>query len=75
MGIIEQLATKAMVKTVRKSIPVATTEKLIQHYNKIQEAYRSTDDIRAQGELLMLKQDIHAELERRGYLRPQLDGK
>lgn len=74
MGMIEQLATKAMVKTVRKSIPVASSEKLIKHYNKLQEAYRSTDDIRAQAELDKLKEDIRAELERRGDVKPQRSG-
>lgn len=68
MGFLERMATKGMVKTVRKSLPGASSEKLTKHYNKINEAYRMTDDIRAQGELLELQNEIRAELERRGDL-------
>lgn len=65
MGLLERMATKAMVKTVRKSLPVASTEKLTKHYNQLLEAQRLTDDVRSQGELQGLKADILAELERR----------
>ncbi|MEP0325113.1 hypothetical protein [Bauldia litoralis] len=66
MGLFSRMATKATVATVRKSLPNASPEKLVAHYNTLQEAYRSTDDVRSQGEIIALQQEILAELDRRG---------
>lgn len=66
MGIFKRWSTKVMLGTVRKSLPDATAEKLVTHYNKLQEAYRLTDDVQEQAEILRLQQDIAAELGRRG---------
>ena len=50
MGMIERMAAKAMIATVRKSLPGASDEKLVKHYNKLQKAYRMTDDVHSQAD-------------------------
>jgi hypothetical protein len=66
MGFFSRWATRTMISTVRASLPNASNEKLIEHYNRLIEAKRNTDDIRNQQDLASLQNEIMAELEKRG---------
>lgn len=66
MGMLERLATKKMAATVQKSLTKASPEQLVQHWNKLQEIHRTTSDLSTLAELAKLKEDILAELKRRG---------
>jgi len=69
MGFVARLATKSMCATIRKSLPNASVEKLMQHYNKLIELRRAADDMedwKLSHEVLELSFDVGDELERRG---------
>ena len=73
MGFIRQASTRIMVKTVRSTISVATSDKLVSHYNKCNELYRNSNDDKCQQMLAMLQIDLSHELARRGIITDMME--
>jgi hypothetical protein len=68
MGFMARMATKAMVKTVRTSLPGASDEKLKKHHQSVSEALHMNEDEDCNLMLIELRIDIANEMERRGLI-------
>ena len=66
MGWLALLTTKMAHRTVTSTLQVASTEKLVSHYNACVESYRETEDQRCRVLLSDMQMKISEELDRRG---------
>jgi hypothetical protein len=61
----QSFATRAMARTIEKTLPVASTEKLMSHHVRVRDALTTTDDVKSRTILYELIAKIELELERR----------
>ena len=70
MGWLALMATKAAHRSVTATLEVASTEKLVAHYNSCQSAYRDPDDDKIRFLFSDMQMQISSELEKRGVVTP-----
>ena len=68
MGLFSGMATKMMCKTVEKTIPTASTEKLEQHFHTISQLLQNSNNPDNDFRLVELRMKITQEFDRRGHI-------
>ncbi len=68
MGWLALQMTKLTHRTVISTLEVASTEKLIGHYNTCVTTYRETDDLKCQMLISDMQMKVAEELARRGVI-------
>jgi len=71
LGWVLRTMTKLSAATVLKSLPSASTDRLVSHYNRYTELYRlAYDDIDLQAILALAQIQVARELQKRGIETP-----
>ena len=73
MAWLSRMVTCIATSSVMRTLNIASTEKLISHYDRLTLAYRETDDHRCQGMIVITHIAVAEELKRRGIDTPMAE--